>query len=154
MSASKWHEVVDALISTFDAAVTVDVFDGIPITYAELAAGIAVGVDPAYEDGTAGSIRQEWRDAGKAPDAHREEYGEIICTVWAQSGDDNLSAVRNTVFDLLDACCDSLNTITVLNLPSVLSVRARSNARPIQRRTAQGVICEVSFQVSYYAVFN
>lgn len=154
MTASMWPDVATALRTTFDAATTVDVFDGIPTTYEQLAAGVAVGVDAAYDDGTSGNIRQEWRDAGPAPDAHREEWGEVVCTVWAQSGDDDLEAVRATCFDILDDCLDSLHTIDVLAIPEVLSVRGLSTAQPIQRRTSRGVVCEVAFRVAYYAVFN
>lgn len=154
MTASMWPQVASALRTVFDAATTVDVFDGIPATYAELASGVAVGVDAASDDGTSGLIRQEWRDAGPAPAAHREEVGEVVCTVWAQSGDDDLAAVRTAAFDILDDCLDSLHTVTVLGLPDVLSVRGLADARPIQRRTARGVVCECTFRVGYYAVFN
>lgn len=149
-----WPQVTTALRTVFDAAVDVDVFDGVPTTYEQIAAGVAVGVDAAFDDGTSGSIRQEWRDAGPAPDAHREEFGEVVCTVWAQSGDDDLSAVRAVCFDILDDCLDSLHQIDVLGLPQVLSVRGLSIAQPVQRRTSRGVVCEVAFRVAYYAVFN
>jgi hypothetical protein len=149
-----WPQVTAALRTVFDAAVDVDVFDGVPTTYEQIAAGVAVGVDAAFDDGTSGSIRQEWRDAGPAPDAHREEFGEVVCTVWAQSGDDDLSAVRAVCFDILDDCLDSLHQIDVLGLPQVLSVRGLSSAQPVQRRTSRGVVCEVAFRVAYYAVFN
>jgi hypothetical protein len=115
---------------------------------------VAVGVDAASDDGTSGSIRQEWRDAGPAPDAHREEVGEIVCTVWSQSGDDDMAAVRTACFDILDDCLDSLHQITTLGLSTVLSVRGLSTATPVQRRTSRGVVCEVAFRVAYYAVFN
>lgn len=154
MTASMWPQVATALRTVFDAATDVDVYDGIPATYEQLASGVAVGVDAAYDDGTSGTIRQEWRDAGPAPDAHREESGEVVCTVWAQSGDDDLAAVRAAVFDILDDCLDSLHTVTALGIPEVLSVRGLSSANPIQRRTSRGVVCEVAFRVAYYAVFN
>jgi hypothetical protein len=154
MTASMWPQVADAVRAVFDAEVSVDVFDGIPATYAELASGVAVGVDAAFDDGTSGNIRQDWRDAGPAPDAHREEFGEIVCTVWAQSGDDDLAAVRSTCFGLLDDCLDALHEIDTLGLPQVLSVRGLSTATPVQRRTTRGVVCEVAFRVAYYAVFN
>ena len=154
MTASMWPQVTAALVDVFEAAVSCDVFDGIPATYAELSSGLAVGTDASFDDAASGSIRQEWRDAGRAPDAHREEYGEIACTVWSQSGDDDLGAVRTAVFDILDDALDSLHAITTLNLPEVLSVRGLADARPIQRRTSRGVIAEVTFRVAYYAVFN
>ena len=154
MTASMWPQVAAALRTVFDAATTVDVFDGAPVTYAEIASGVAVGVDVASDDGTSGAIRQEWRDAGPAPAAHREETGEVVCTVWAQDGGDDLAAMRTAVFDILDDCLDSLHTVTVLGLPEVLSVRGLADARPIQRRTQRGVVCEVAFRVTYYAVFN
>ena len=154
MSASMWPQVTTALRTVFDAATSVDVFDGIPATYAELASGVAVGVDATTDDGTSGTISQQWRDAGPAPTAHREETGEVVCTVWAQSGDDDLAAVRDAAFDILDDCLDSLHTVTALGLPEVLSVRGLADARTTQRRTARGVVCECTFRVSYYAVFN
>lgn len=154
MTASMWPQVTAALRTVFDAATTVDVFDGIPATYAELASGVAVGVDAASDDGTSGSIRQEWRDAGPAPDAHREEFGEVVCTVWAQDGADDLAAMRAACFAILDDCLDALHTVTDLGIPQVLSVRGLSDAKPIQRRTSRGVVCEVAFRVAYYAVFN
>ena len=154
MTASMWPQVATALRTVFDAQTDVDVYDGIPTTYEQLAAGVAVGVDAAFDDGTSGDIRQEWREAGPAPDAHREEWGEVVCTVWAQTGDDDLAAVRVQVFDILDDCLDSLHTITALGIPEVLSVRGLSSAKPVQRRTSRGVVCEVAFRVAYYAVFN
>lgn len=154
MTASMWPQVASSLRTVFDAATTVDVFDGVPVTYAEIPAGVAVGVDAAFDDGTSGSIRQEWRDAGPAPDAHREETGEVVCTVWAQDGGDDLAAMRTAVFDILDDCLDSLHTVTALGIPEVLSVRGLADAKPIQRRTSRGVVCEVAFRVTYYAVFN
>ena len=74
--------------------------------------------------------------------------------MWAQSGDDDLAAVRDAAFDILDDCLDSLHTVTALGLPEVLSVRGLADARTTQRRTARGVVCECTFRVSYYAVFN
>ena len=41
MTASMWPQVAAALRTVFDAATTVDVFDGAPVTYAEIASGVA-----------------------------------------------------------------------------------------------------------------
>ena len=151
-TASMWAATVDALLVAFAGATTVPVFDGIPVTYAELPLGVAVGVDGAYDNGTSGEFRQDWRDAGPAPWAHRDETGEIACTIWAQNGGDDLAALRTQVFDLLTALSAVIHTVNTLDPRLVDAHILRGD--PIQRRTSGGVVCEVAFRVAYRAIFT
>lgn len=151
MTASVWGDVASALIEVFGGVSDVPVFDGLPVTHESLPGGVAVGIDPASDEGMAGESRQEWRDAGPAPEAARKESGEVLCAAWAVSGDDDMAGVRSRAFGSLSLCMDEAHKITSLGLGPLTSV-GLSRLMVIQRRTSAGVICEVQFKVSYEAI--
>lgn len=154
MTASMWPDVAAAIRTVFAASTLADVYDGTPVNYEALERAVIVGADAASDEGISGTITQDWRDAGPAPAAHREEWGEVVCTVWAQSGDDDLGAVRDAAFAILDECLNAVHNIVSLGIPEVTNLIGLRSGTPIQRRTKNGVICEIAFRVRYQAIFS
>ena len=93
-----------------------------------------------------------WSRVIDAPWAHRDETGEIACTIWAQNGGDDLAALRTQVFGLLTDLADVIHTVNTLDPRLVDAHILRGD--PIQRRTSGGVVCEVAFRVAYRAIFT
>jgi|JI10StandDraft_1071094.scaffolds.fasta_scaffold10709_9 hypothetical protein len=161
MPASMWPVVVDSLIRIWgglglvgpDGAAT-GVHDGAPVGWDQMLSGVAVGVDQAYDDGNSGHFEQSWRDAGPAPFAAREETGEVVCTLWRQSGDDLMAPLRAAVFDDLESLWDAIATVSVLDPTGnrVTDVHV-SRGDPVQRRTTAGCLVELPFRVRFRAIF-
>jgi hypothetical protein len=114
--------------------------------------GVAVGVDGAYTDGNSGDFEQSWRDAGPAPDARRDETGEVVCTVWWSTGEDDMAAARSGAFAILDALWDAISTIWPLD-PDANRVGSAwiTRADPMMRRQ-NGCLVEIPFRLRYRAV--
>lgn len=153
-----WGSVAGALVQVWSGlGLTVDgtpvaVWEGQPLGWDEMPCGVAVGVDAAYVDGNSGEFEQSWRDAGPAPHAAREETGEVVCSLWVSSGDDDMAAVRTAAFALFDALWAAIADITTLD-PSgnrvVSAWLARADPMLVRR---QGCIVEIPFRLRYRAV--
>lgn len=154
MTAALWPAVVNGLQTAFAGATSWPVFDGIPITYEAMDRGIAVGIEATQDDGMSGEIRQDWRDAGPAPNANRYETGTVKCSIWRQSGDDDLAALRADVFACLDQLMTVAAAITPLGVAGLVNLAPLQVARPVQQRTEDGVIVEVAFDVGYSGVLS
>lgn len=155
-----WPTVVDNLMRVWVAldlsgpdGAPVQVWEGQPYGWDEMRAGVAVGVDGAYTDGNSGEIEQEWRDAGPAPWANRQESGLVVCTCWYSSGDDDMAAVRTAAFGLLDQLWQAVCDVDSLD-PAGQRVTAAwiERADPMLRRQ-NGVLVEIPFRLRYRAVF-
>lgn len=152
MTGIFWGTVVTQMVSVFRAATTVPVYDGIPATYAELAAGVAVGTQADSDDGQAGSLDQDWHEAGPAPFAHRKENGSVWVTIWAQSGNDDLASVRTVVEQVMSDLVTSVAPVTTLGLPELVGFTMPARVDVQQRRTRRGVIAQLVITCTYEAI--
>lgn len=149
MTASLWPAVVSGLVAAWTPATTWPVFDGQPHTYAALPHGVAVGINPEVEQ-TSGGFSQDWRDAGPAGFAARQETGTVRCSIWSQTGDaDTIPARRSEVFAVLDALVAACATITPVGVPALTSLLPATTAEVLQQLTPEGTIVELVFTVAY-----
>lgn len=149
MTAALWPAVAAGLVQAWTPATTWPVFDGQPLTYASLECGVAVGINPEIEQ-TSGGFRQEWRDAGPAPFAARQEAGTVRCSIWRLTGDSNgIAAARAEVFAVLDALVDASAAVTPVGVPALTSLLPVTSAEVLQQLTEDGTVVELTFTVAY-----
>lgn len=149
MTAALWPHVTAALASVWGQATSWPVFDGQPHTYAQLPAGVCVGINPEMEQ-SSGGFTQEWRDAGPAGFAARLERGTVRCSIWSQTGDaDAVPACRSAIFTTLDVLVDACSSITPLGVDSLTDLVPLTGGDVLQMLTADGTICELTFTVAY-----
>lgn len=156
MTGSLWPAVVDALVDTLTAAsITGDpvIFDGPPPADDASPRGIAVGMpSPTDVEEASGTVRQEWRDAGRWPDAGRSESGTIRCTAWAWTGDDwTFRALRSDVEALLSGIHAAVGATSVLGLEQVYDLRCMESVEWVQKQDTSGCTVEALFTVAYQA---
>lgn len=155
MTATLFTQVTDALVSVLSASLSVDVFDGRPRTLDDKRTGIAVGVDSNLRgDDAAATLRQVWREAGPAPFAHRDESGELVVSVWSQSGDDDFKPHRDAVASILDDVFEALAPVTTLGIPELIDLQILDSANIYQLRTDYGVVVEATFRVAWRGIFS
>lgn len=157
MSVSLWPVVVDRLITVWSALTitspgggTILVCDGQPVGWQDITHGLAVGVDGAYPEGNSGRFEQEWRDAGPAPYAARQETGEIVCTLWRTTGETTMSALRTGVFSDLAAIWDAVASVAVIDA-RLVDLRIMQGD-PMQQQTPAGALFELPFRLRYVAI--
>ena len=149
MTASLWPDVVAGLISAWTQTTSWPVFDGQPHTYDRLEQGVSVGINPDVEQ-TSGGFRQEWRDAGPAPFAARQETGTVRCSIWRQTGNaTDITDCRQQVFAVLDALVAATAGITPVGVPALTSLIPVTSAEVLQQLTADGTVVELVFTVAY-----
>lgn len=156
MAATRVAAYVDALVAALDAALTVPVFDGPPLTGEPLSEYVCVGWNVFDDDdATAADIEQEWRDTG-ASAVGREVFRLTLCAV-SQGGDSagHLGTQRAAAAALLD---DVAAVVTPPGLPvgSALGVAgvlwARLTvARYVQAQTTEGVAAGFAALVEVHA---
>lgn len=145
---SVWGDVSDALISVLRAA-GLTVHDAVPVTGDYDPVAVLVGATAADDSGLAGTIRQEWHDSGSG--SRRDEYGEISCTVLAQSGDDDLAATRSALFTALGTVSTTIRNNYALGVSQVTYSEIEfGDIR--QGHTQHGVIAEADFTITYKAL--
>ena len=151
-----WTTVVDAVVDVLAAADLggAAVFDGPPPIDDASLLGVAVGMADTGDD-TSGMVSQDWRDAGPAPIAHRQESGVIRCTAWAWTGNDfTFRALRAGVAALLDDVHTALASVAPLGLPEVVGLQVLDDVEWVQRQDERGATCEAMFRLSYTAIFT
>lgn len=155
MTTSRVPALIDYLVNMFTGAATlgnasppVAVFDGPAITDEPAPLALHVGVDDAFTDGPPTSATSEQERTGLA--AKRQETITIHCAAVAWSGSGDVRAVRNSVFAILAAAEDLIRSNTDYfggnaggALPGVSGIALQQNS------TAQGVVAQVSFTVTF-----
>lgn len=151
MTAALWPSLVSGLVSAWTASAPAgwQVWDGKPLTWDQLERGVAVGVEAALEDGQSGSVRQEWRDAGPAPLAARQESGSVTCAMWIQDGGEDIAGLRSQLWDCLTVLTGVAIQIEPLGVDGLTWVSCLSQARPLQRWMSDGCLVAVEFDVAY-----
>lgn len=105
-SPSALPAFIAKLVSVFDAAVTVDVYDGPPITDANRQAYVAVGWDGVDVDGgDAATFEQRLLYVGSVK---KNETASVTCVAVSWSGGVDWSAERALVFGYVSACEQAL----------------------------------------------
>lgn len=148
-SASALPAFVEKLVSVFDAALSVDVYDGPPITDADKQAFVAVGWDGVDADGgEAATFDQDLRYVGSTI---KREQASVTCVAVSWSGGISWSAERALVFGYVSTCEQALRAAitshdTDLEGYEIYEVLTGSLA---YERTDDSVAARVPFTVSY-----
>ncbi len=107
MTASRWPQVYDGLVTTFTAA-GLTVYDGPEFSLTSDSVGEFVIVggngDP---DGDPGQLDQDWVGLGAKS---RDEEGSVICSVVVQSGDTAIKPSRDRAFVILATLTTAITT--------------------------------------------
>lgn len=150
MAPSTWPHAVDAIITTLTAALDVPVLDADDDIGAggDLRAAVVIGADTG-DEGRCGVFSQEYHDLGAT--ATRDDLGTVDCQVFAQSGGDDLSALRLAAFGVLADVEDALRSGVTLGVASALRIEL-SGGDVFQGRTEDGAFVEVRFQIAYTAL--
>lgn len=141
-------DVLDALTGTLRAALDCPVIDGPPDIGDPLPLAVIVGYDGDSDDGRAGGVAQEWRTLG--PEASRDETGDVVCAVWAQSGDEPFWVLRSRVRGVLVAVQEVLRAAPTLDVEGLLWVQLR--AADLFQGDADGNVVRLVFYVSFMSV--
>ncbi len=155
MTTSRIPALIDYLVNAFTGAATlgnasppVAVFDGPALTDAPAPLALHVGVDDAFSDGPPTSATSEQERTGLA--SKRQETVIIHCAAVAWNGSDNIRAVRSSAFAILAAAEDLIRSNTDRfggnaggAVPGVSGIALQQNS------TAQGVVAQVSFTVTF-----
>lgn len=112
--------VLDALVAQLSAALDVPVIDGPPDTEAVLSVAVIVGYDGASEDGRVGGFTQSYAHLGVG--GQRTETGDVVCALWAQSGDADFATLRARLAAILADVQQVLRSDPTLGLDWVQAV--------------------------------
>lgn len=141
------HDVIAALVTRFDAAVTPSVYDG-PVPPAVNKQDYVL-VGSAGEDGEDGAtVDLELSDLG--PGNWHSETGDITCSAWSWSGGTDVSARRSTATQLAEDCAAAVHTDRTLG--GLLDGDGLAQVGAFQYRAhqfAEGALVRVTFSVTY-----
>lgn len=103
MGTTQIAAAIDKLVALFDAATTVDVYDGPKVAF-PVGEWIVVGGDgPVNEEEDAGRTSQEWKGLGALI---RDESIDIICACGSSTGnaETTMKPRRDAALAILSAC--------------------------------------------------
>lgn len=112
--------VIDALVALWGAELDVPVVDGPGAGEDVYQAVVIVGYDGVSVDGRAGSWTQRYANVG--PGAARDETGEVLCSVFVQSGDGSFAELRGQALGLLGDMSAAVRADPTLGVDGVLWV--------------------------------
>lgn len=139
--------IIDALYDRLVLALDVPIFDGPPDTEAVLSEAVILGYDGISEEGRAGGLTQQYAHLGVG--AQRDESGEVVCAVFAQSGDASYRTLRGRVLAILTDVQDVLRADPTLGLDWVQ--RVEFAAAELFAGDADGNAVRLAFRLSYTA---
>lgn len=139
--------IVDALSAALMLALDVPVFDGPPSTEALLTQAVIVGYDGISDEGRAGSFSQQYAHLGL--EAQRDEAGEIVCAVFAQSGDASYRTLRARVLSIMADIQATLRTDPTLGLDWVQRVEVSGGE--LFAGDADGNAVRLALRITYTA---
>jgi hypothetical protein len=146
--------VMSKLVTVFDSAVDVTVYDGAPSTSANKQSFVAVGWDGDLDElmGEYAFVDQEWLYIGTTS---KREVGQITCAAVAWSGDKTVGPRRETAIDLWSDCELALRTALATDPTWQSLVLGQSvlvsGGTLSQGQTSDGVSARLVFTVSYEA---
>lgn len=140
-------DVILALKSRFDTALSVDVYDG-PYPPA-VNKGDFVLVGSSGEDGIDGAaVDLTLSDLG--PGDWLDEAGEVVCSSWSWSGHPDIPARRAAAAGNAVACVQAVREDRTLGGLLVAPGLAEVSVLTYEpRQTAEGAICRFTFSVTY-----
>lgn len=150
MAPATWPAAYAAILSTLRSALSVPVLDADDDIGAgdDLRTAVVLGTDTG-EEGRCGVFTQEYHDLGAT--ATRDDVGTIDAQVFAQSGNDDLAALRTAAFGALAGVESALRSGITLGVTSALRIEL-SGGDVFQGRTEDGAFVEVRFQLTYTAL--
>lgn len=140
------NSVIASLVTVFDTAVSVDVYDGPVPTSVNKSDFVLVGSTGEEDDGAV--VELALSDTG--PGTWFDETGEVVCSVWSWSGNTDLAARRVAAAANAVACINAVKanrTLSGLLVAPGLAEVSVLNYQP--RQTSEGAICRFTFNVSY-----
>ena len=154
-----WGSVCSALAAVFQgvdgyaapttSTVGVPVFDGLPVTGAQMDRFVLVGADPSGD--TAGSFQREQTAMGGSSALGRyTEAGTIRCFCVAQTGDPDVSSVRSIALGMLDDLYSAVQADATLGgaVPKLIDTLVSGGDIAVGQ-TKSGAYAEASFTVAY-----
>jgi hypothetical protein len=141
-------DVIAALLTALDTALTVPVYDGLPATSAADTEFVLVGDDGAVETvgEPAATNTQNWATFELGS---RAEEGTVTCAVISQSGDDDLAARRAASKTLMTSIETALRATD--NLAGVVAAGGIDTITLHQGRNANGSYVRRVFTYHYTA---
>jgi len=145
---SALDDVITALLTALDTALTVPVYDGLPATSAADTEFVLIGDDGATETvgEPAATSNQDWSTFELGS---RAEEGTVTCAVISQSGDDDLAARRAASRALMVSIEAALRATE--NLGGVVAAGGIDTITLYQGRNANGGFVRRVFTYRYTA---
>jgi len=145
---SALDDVITALLTALDTALTVPVYDGLPATSAADTEFVLIGDDGATETvgEPAATSNQDWSTFELGS---RAEEGTVTCAVISQSGDDDLAARRTASKALMVSIETALRATE--NLGGVVAAGGIDTTTLYQGRNANGCFVRRVFTYRYTA---
>lgn len=153
MTTSALPEVIDALVSLSDAALSAaNVIDGIGVTD-DPGDYLMIGVEDPDIEGAAFSADIEQSRATMS--GARDETGTVTCCAMSWNGDSSAAgqkAARDAAFATVDAVATIVRTTSpTLGVSAVLKTEFGARITVSQAQDASGASCMVIFSVAYLA---
>lgn len=142
-------DVIDAIIALARTAVTIDVFDGYPVTD-DTNDKLMVGVDdPRSEDSAiSATSRQSWANTtGKS----RQEEGEVVCAIDTYEGSGDMKVARDRAFAQVNLLAAALKTNYTLGLSMLLWIEYGATTDYYANQDSNGANATVVFRLAYKA---
>lgn len=149
MSAPQWDAFVTALVSTLDAALTVDVYDGPTVSGSDAASCVVIGARFDDEDNDSGRFSLEYRTDGGAS-ATMDETLNVNCALRYWTGDSDIAAARAGAFALLQTINDTLRSNASLGVAALLWCHIALG--DVQQELLSGAQVTVNFTITARAL--
>lgn len=158
MADIQTFDVAEAIVTTLRAATgfkaptesgtDVPVFDGPPVTQAQLLRFVAIGWD-GDRDNVAGGFEGDWSGFGAG--SAREETGRVVCFLIVGAGDADFTDLRTTAKGIMGDVSDAIRATPALGLSPVVQWAHVTAGQWSQGVTAKGGFVKVTFTVEYLA---
>lgn len=150
MATTALFAVVDALVTIFDTALAITVYDGPQATDANLQQYAAVGWDgDPTSTGQAGDAQQDWAPRANTGLFSRDDRGTVRCVVVAWSGDSVVAARRTATKGYLASIENALRADP--SLGGVVIAAGITDIGLIQEVSDGGNTVRIPFTVTYMA---
>jgi hypothetical protein len=141
--------LIDAMVATFDAALSANVYDGYGNSD-DPGDFLMVGIDDPDSDdwADAATTKQDWANANYTA---RSEEGDIICAALSWNGDGNQKAARDAVYATQAAVETALRANPSLGVSSVLWTSFGTDASYRQIQGQHGAASLLIFRIFFRA---
>lgn len=144
-------QVVDHLVTLFDNAVAVDVFDSLDPAAVNKTDFLIVAATAEGEEG--GTVSHEFSDLG--PGGWLVETGSVACSAWSWAGGTDIRPRRAAAMAVVSACVDAVAADRLLGgLIVSPGFAIATGIRFVPMRTDKGVGAAIDFTVQYQTLNN